>query len=356
MNWVSSGIEHEWLFEAVSHDLETSYGFIDGITGGTLTEAYRADYRSSASLECFGTSIPENCLVRVWHMATLDGETVREEMGTFVPTPYSGTYINGRYVGTLDMQSTLIKLGGDVRSGNRGVQAGTDIVGFFESIVKGSYCVPSVPDSIASRGKTFPQAHIWQSQTSVLSECHRCAESLNAMVGVDTHGRVTLSPYVAPTGRSESMVIDRGLLPEVDIDRPDIINKVVCDYQISSGDSTVSISEMATVDGTHPWHPSRIGRWSTETYYPEGLQFAESDSEAYIRAVLKAYAKARLDDRSNVTTTYSARGIYRPVSTGEVVRFRYYDGEGHIDVKAMVSSREVKLDATAEMMLSLEEV
>ena len=49
-------------------DLDLSLGFIDGVTGGRITESYRGDYRSTAFIDIDGELPPIRPLVRIWHV------------------------------------------------------------------------------------------------------------------------------------------------------------------------------------------------------------------------------------------------------------------------------------------------
>lgn len=353
MDWSSSGIRNSFEFEAIDPiDLDTSYGPIDGIVGGTITESYSSDYRSSCSLDCDGADIPLGCLIRIWHIAELDGEIVREELGTFMQDSESGTQIYGRYEGTLDMYSTMLRLGTDIRAGNRSVAKGTNVVSWFGSIVRGSFGTPHVLD--VDPDKTFARAHTWESSQSVLSECHACADALDGYIRPDGHGRTVLEPYVNPRDRAVSFSIDETMtLPGVEIARPPIVNRVVMtyDWTPSSGD-TVRLHASASVDPSHPWHCSKIGRWATEDFVADELNVAENASKATVQGAMDKKVAQRLREASQTTLTYSARTLYMPIAAGQVGIFEY---EG-ISARVLLSEREIQLTPAMLMSLTLQEV
>lgn len=363
MDWTSSGIANTFAYELVdSANLDSHVGWLDGVTGGTLTKSYRADYRSSATLDVDDASqLPEHCAVRIWHTATLGGESVTNELATLFPEPMGGTLSRGRVSGSVNLYGPVKALAGDIFGGDggggaRGIAAGTNIKSYFEYRVKAAFRTPRVMAFAAS--STFPSYHVWEPGTSALTELHAAADACGGYIEDDSHGRVVLAPYILPAKRAESFIMPSGAasltLVGVDIDSPEIVNKVVCAHEVQDNGVSYFITRSATVDASHPWHPARIGRWCGVSESPPSIP-----DGADIGAVLQAYAVQRLRELTDTRRTFSAKALYNPaVDVGRVGRFMYSDsadGEA-LDVRCFVSQMEITLDAAMTCSLTLEEV
>lgn len=352
MDWTASDAANSFEYELVDpFELDTSWGWLDGATGGRITESYRGDYRSTAVVEIDGEQPPSAALVRVWHVASSDGEELREEMGTFSQGAPSLTYRSGRMVGSVPLYSAMWRLAQDVRPSAASYPAGTPVAAHFEQIVTEAGCTPWLHPSIdADAG--FPSGHTWAGGESVLTECHACADALGGMVGVDAHGRVTIEPYQLPSARADSFSIDpSSALVErsgVAVTAADWANCAVVTAEVGEEEYV----GVAKVDESHPLHMRRTGYWKTDY-----LSMSDPPEDGVQEAV-DAKAASRLAQLANASAVYSADMLYLPVRCGEVGTFWYSDspdGDGLL-VRGLLTQREIDLDAAMRMRATFEEV
>lgn len=356
MDWTESGIRNTFEYELVDCETLEHVGWLEGVKGGKVMRDYRADYRTSGTLDFDGDSIPDHCAIRIWHNADLLGESFREIIATLFPEPSDMNLIYGRYTGSVTLYGPMKALATDIRSGDYGVAAGTSIKSHFSNRVAGSRRRARVLAFAAN--SVFGDYHVWESSTSVLAECQACADACGGYINEDDEGYVVLEPYALPSARADSFSIPTGsaslTLLGVAVSSAEIVNRVVCTYETTNDGVASRISRSARVAASHPWSPERIGRWETEDYHPPAIQ-----EGADVGTALQQFADQRLAERSNTKRTFSTTMLYMPsVRMGATGRFPYadsVDGET-LDVRCFVSQQEITLDKTMEMRLTLEEV
>ncbi len=351
MDWSKSGIHHEWQYQLVDSATLTERGWLTNVTDAKLTEAYRGDLRSQLDIGLDGESVPLGCAVRVWHEATYGGETVRECLGTFHAEPTGGKYELGRMTSSATLYSSLVKLrdtrGKQVRSVGK-----SNIINHFNEICGWALAVPWVTPGW-NTSKTFAAAYVWQMPSeSILAEAQRCADAIGGYLGVDETGRVTLTPYVNPSNMSEAWALLPGEITHlgVDVDVPDIVNRVVAKYE-RDGKTYTSVADL---DAQHPWSRANIGR-----VVAEELTGVTVEDGANIQKTLDDATKKERDAKARATRTFSVETCYsdavRCGTAGRLVYADSPDDEG-IDARVFCSGREVVLDHTADMSLTLEEL
>lgn len=352
MNWGTSGIVHSFSYQLVdARDLTTAKGWLDGVTGGSITETYRGDNRSSCSLDLNGASIPWGCAVRVWHDASYDGENVHEMLGTFQPEPMDNQYRFGRESGSVDLYSSIKKLSTIYSSAITGVGK-VNVIQHFKDVVSNAMGVPWVqPDWKTSA--TFGKAYTWvRPRESNRDECQRCADALGGYISVDERGRVTLKPYVLPSKLPSTWTLENVTLEGVDVDVPDIVNRVVAYHEENVNGKTKTYAQMAELPASSPYYKWTIGRHETITLNPSTIQ-----PNADINAQLLKLAQQELAAHQG-KNTYSCTAMYDPtVKCGTAGRLVYQDANAPgIDAQVFCSEREIKLDHTALMTLTLEQL
>lgn len=412
MDFSQSGIYWRIGVELIDvRNVNKSKGWFSGkVVGGKITEDFNSDYRASATLEIDGGEIPLGVAVRIWAVAEDGaGDTQRIELGTFWPDPASMDYDHGRYHGSVELHSAMKRLGTDLRSGDGSVAKGSVVVEKFAKYVKNSGGVPAVKSSV-SKTKKLAKAHVWKHGESVLEECQRLADSLGAWIGVDTHGRVTLEPYVKPKKRAVSYTVPRGVKSMVEVgtlgyESPEIYNRFIASYENSvkvqeavgtyqsnvkytenvkdkngniihrqgeirhhSGDTKYKTKTVKKkycrslqVPNSHPWSFSKLGRWYT---YDCGSPTIAHDSdssptEAQVEAALEKHMKDALAEHADYRRTWSATMLYDPkVQVGKVIDFYYSDNPDApaVSRKCFVSAREITLNQTMKMELTLEAI
>lgn len=339
---------HSWEYQLVDgRDLSTGRGWLKRVTGGKISETYRGENRASCSLDLDGEEIPLGCAVRIWHAT----EESRECLGTFIPEPMDSTYQYGRKSGTVELYSTIKRLSTMFSSAITGVGK-VNVLSHFREVVTNAYSTPWVQPSWQT-SKLFSKAYTWnRTQESNLAEAQRCADAVNGYIGVDAQGRVTMRPYVQPWKLPQSWTLADVTLDGVEIDVPEIVNRVVAYYERSSGNTTKTYAQMAELPTTSPYYKGRIYRHETVTINPPTI-----DESGNINAQLLAYAQKELAAQQS-KNVYSCSALYDSrVKCGTAGKLNYTDSpSGTLSANVFCSAREIALDHTAMMTLTLEEV
>lgn len=349
MDWGASGIVNSYQFERVGFDLETSLGFCDDITGGEIAENYDGEYRTCLQVDIDGEPLPLTSLLRVWRIAELGGETVREELGTYMLQPESQqlAFERGRFTGRASLQSILYGLDTDLRPRDTSIAATTGILDTFVAKVEQYNFQTAVAYELQGDARTWGSAHVWERGESVLDECQRCADALGGYVNVDTHGRVVMEKYVTPAKRPDTFALSAdGYLDGVGITRGDLVNyvSVAFTYDAGGGKQKTLIGK-ATLASYDPRSWKNVGRWAAANYEVASLG---TKTQAGIDAVAATY----LASVAATTRTFSLTMPYAPIKTGSV---------GTIEVggevtRAVVSTRSINLDTEGLMELGLREL
>lgn len=351
IDWAAS-VENRYEYDLVdSRDLDTVVGTLDGVVpGGKLTEGWRTDYRQSATITLDGCEVPLWCAVRIWHVASQDGTEERTALATLMPKPGQSTYKLGRATGSVDLYSSMWRMGSDLAFADYGVAAGTDAIQWFRDLVEAAGGTAYVPDALTIAPHTFGSSHIWECGDSRLTELNRCAECCGARVTVDGWGRVALEPYQSPSVIAASGVLSSEMLePGVGIDPGDMCNRAVCSVE---QDDTRYFAH-ADIPAAHPWSKERIGYVVAETVNAPTVEQGGDAQAAADKAVADKMA-----DIAAASTTYSVTGLYSPALTpGRVVALDYRDAPGDgVQARCFISQREVTLDEKMETQYTLEAV
>lgn len=349
MDWGASGIRNTYEYERVGFDLETSLGFVDDIVKATISENYDGSYRTCLQVEVDGAPLPLSSLLRVWRTSTLGSESVREEMGTYIVQPGAQRleFSQGRYTGTVSLQSMLYALDTDKRPNDMVCKAGTNALTWFEKRVSLAKCRSAVAYALEGSAKTFSAAHVWEFGETTLTECQRCADALGGYLTVDTHGRIYMDEYVVPSKRPDTWHLTADdYVDGVGFASPDIVNRVSIAYTYEDGSGKqTTIYGNAQVDDASALSWKNIGRWSMETYQVDDLT-------ANTQTAANAKAAQYLAAMTATSRTLSLTMPYAPIPLGSV---------GIVEVggevtRAVVSTRSIELDTEGLMQLSLKEL
>lgn len=360
-DWSASGIKNEFSFECVDIRKPDSHiSWLDGVTGGKITQTYRGDYRASATLDVDGVELPSHCAIRIWHTASLNGESVTEELATLIPQRSSQTLERGRVTGSLDLYSPMKFLDSDLVTKNVVINKGQVAWKKFYnqcSLSGFSYLIDS---NIQNANATLSSVWVWEHGKSALTMLQKMADVANGYITVDTHGRVVLKPYVNPvqvaTGITLSTGIKSLIMLGVDISTGDICNKVIASYETGTDSNKKVYSAEAIVDPTHPWSFQHLGYWATEEI--NSPTFAENASETTINAQLQAAVKKALSTKSSYKRILGINMLYSPdVAVGRTMRLVYQDSDNgeKIDTNVFVSQKEIELTAAMQSSITCEE-
>lgn len=353
IDWTASGIRNSFRYELVdTRDLDTVLGTLDVEPGGKLTEGWRTDCRQSASITVLGNGIPFGYAVRIWHDAELDGETATEELCTLMPKNNNGTYVNGVRRCTQDVYGSMYRLSTDRICYDSGVPAGTDVLSRFKEVVTVAGGSPIVADGLWSRNHVSSRDRVWECGDSVLTECNDLASTVDGRIDVDPHGHVIMVPYVNPSQMEVSYAIPTGaaslVVPGVGDSDDDVVNRV---YAVYESQDTKYYSH-ADVPAGHRFSWERIGYRVAEAANVPSIE--EGDD---VQAKLDSAVSERITNLINSGKTLSVTMLYDPnVKPGRVVSFSYSDsdGEGISYSRCFVSQREITLDGSMSMQVTLE--
>ena len=359
ISWGKPGIANSFEYWAVDpQHPDTDEGErLDGMAdGGSITEAYRGDYRVTGTVKVEGGEVPRHRAVRIVHTAEQGGEVFTEVLATLLPEPMDCEFARGGSSGSVGLESAMAALDGDRRSNDRGMAAGTNIASMFQTIVQNSGQVPFVmPDVDTTR--TLSSSHVWEFGDSVLSECHTLANACGCHIDVDERGRVVMRVYTEPARIAPSFGIDSDCLVGIDIRQPDIVNRVIATHTEGSGDEERVWYASARADVSHKWSFEGIGRWYTEEVQASSI--SKDTDTAQIQSILDSLVKSTLAERLAEGRTFSVEMPYRPgIRPGLVGSLQYDDGGGETLTvpKVFCSEREIELDGAMTMKLTLEEI
>lgn len=355
MDWTKSGIKNSFEYELVDPvNLDISRGFLSGVTTATINEEDDSELFSKLEIELDGDLPDLTSAIRVWHIAELDGEIEREELGTFMQDSKSPHFELGRYSGSLTLYSPLIRLKSDLRHGNSAVAKNTLAADKFASVVTGSKGTCFIDSSL--KQKRFSDSKVWEAGKSSLEFCALCASVCNAHIEVDTHGRVGLMPNVYTSQKTPCFEIPIGessiTYLGVDIEQGNMYNKVVASFERNSK----KYFAKAEVEDSHPWAFSKLGRWITENLTVKDI--SENATAAQIQNALNTQVRARLKEITAQNRVFSCDMLYMPIKTGSVGYFEYQDSQNDkIErVRAVCSARQIELDKTMRCSLTFTEV
>lgn len=352
IDWSASGIKQTLEHRLVDSRTLEDVGLLEGVTGYTLAESWRGDYRQTGTIEIDGDTIPLWSAVRTYIICEQGGETERHELATLMPEPSDITHTYGRDTANIELHSMLKKLGTNINGADRGIGSDWQVAGHFRWCCTESGAVPYVHPGLTSAtvGKPF----VWEAGVSYLSEAHAMANRCGGRIQPDAHGRVCLVPYQLPSRVAPSFEIPGGaasiVLPGLTDDGLVIVNKVVADYTYNDQ----RWFSTATVGVSHPWHFSRIGRW--ETLHVSAPTIPEG---ADIQAQLDKLAAQTLAEHTQVLRSYSVELAYMPIEVGQAGTLNYNDSAfgDAVTVSGFVSQRAISANgAKVRMEITLEEV
>ena len=350
MDWRASGISNSFEFELLDRGLAHA-GWLDGVTGGSIVQSHRGDFRVTASLDLDGDIPPIGGYVRIWHTARLGGESVRTCLATLVPELPGMEYRLGRWTGSLDLYSGMKRLETSVWEKDYGIAKNTAIAAKWKSFVENGGSVAYVAPGISTTKKTS-SSWVLGFGESVLSTCHELASAVSGYIEVDELGRVCLVPYVMPSKRSASWRLESGeesiMLIGVDREPPELCNRVMARYE-SNGKNYFSATYLPS---SHPWSWGQTGR--KESYVME-----PTDVPSPVQSNLDRIVANELASRSSTGNVYEVRALFDPsVRPGTVGTVAYADSprDAGLSFRAFCSQREIELDAAMTTTLTLEEI
>lgn len=348
MDWTASGITNTFEFETLDSKLRHT-GWLENVTGGSIEESYRGDYRVTASLDLDGEVPPLAGYVRIWNVATLGDEAVRTCLATLVPERPSMELLHGRWVGSVDLYSAMKNMDDTLRLKDGALSKGKALLAEWRKFVNDNGAVAGTTTGISSTAKST-KAIVWEFGSPILSDAQTLADALNGYMGVDPQGRVTLTPYIAPAKRPQSWRLDSSersiILPGLEMEPAEAVNRIAARYE-SNGKAWYAHSDAKASD---PRSAAAIGHVVTETIDVETVVGGQS-------GWLQTYADRQLASRLATKDSYEVVTLFDPsIRPGTAGTLEYSDspsGEG-VTKRVFCSQREIELSPAMTMTLTLE--
>ena len=338
MDWFASGVRNSFEYEMYDPWLRSPRGMLE-VVSCSISEGYYTDSKARADVECDAESWFENSALRVWHTARLAGGSVRECLGTFVPDEVSETRERGARTLSLSMMHPIDKMATDLRCGDVGVAAGTEVSEWVRTRIEDSGCTAAIDPALA--GRTLPTSWVWGHGESVLSVVDAAASAAGCVIGAEPDGSVSMRPYVAPSRKSPAWELPASAVTSASrATAGDVCNRVV----VAAESDGARLSAWATVDPSHPWAFQRLGRWFAKSY--------EERVEPFDQATVQALADHYMALNDDVSRKWEVSCLYFPCRCGEVVVAEL----GGERVAGMVQQRELVCDAGMATTLILDEV
>ena len=339
-------------FEMVSpFDLDDSLGFMQGVNAGesSLQWGYYAQLRTTGSLSVVDCDYIANALVRVWAIFQQGDERERIELGTYFVDSSDMTYRFGRWTGTMNLHSTLLRYEDDRLSAPESAAKGSSARARFAKLVTDAGGAAEVMGDVADAA--FSASLVWDFGTKVRDCLQDCADAVDGRIDVDPHGRTILERYVVPSSRPVSYTWPSGerSITMAGLGLEDSAYSSPNRFAVKYENDEVSVYAHCDVPPEHWASYENVGRRINDVH-----ELNELDPATYENAL--AIAQRYRAANMSRTRKWLARGFYHPVRTGQVVRFVYDDGGGSVDKTVMVQQIDMKLTPGAYCEYIFDEV
>lgn len=348
MRWENQEREDELIVYQVSPtNLDDVRDELEGVilSGSYIEGGYYTDIRASGSLEFLGDEWIRGSFIRLVHR--LPG--YERELGTFIVTDDPSTREKGVWHTNLDLKGILYGLS-------------TDIAERSWTIGEGAYALDAMRQMLDSRNRQciisgndyrFGATTVYEGGKSFLERLFSLCTLSNNRIDVDSHGRVTISPYVSPALRSPKMElgISSGMLLDGVTRRTSWLsqpNRAAVLHTYSENDAQHEIS--ATADLT----VGELAFGNRGYYITDFRQLDDLSPKTQDKA--QSIANANLsNDRELVEWEVSS--MYLPLWEGDIVTLKVDDGSSKYrgDRHCLVSNVKVDFSPGMEMELTLKE-
>ena len=380
-DWAKSGIRDTYRWVMCDNRTMAEIAELTGVKSASISASYEGDLKFSGSLEVSGSNFVTWRLLRCYHTAALESEGKQKTtlLGTFFAGNDDLTYLHGRYTGTIELRSMLLRF----------TMARNPTPWTF---AKGKSALSSWWQLLQSEGaKPYGRASVkdaeWKKTEVIdfgetrLAALNRVADFLGGQVGVDPDGFVTLNPYVAPSKKPVAYSVPHGASSLVfegvgmTVDRTDCVNRFSVLYEKEVEEQVADgVYAKQTTDSAGVVHPKGSTKYKTVKKKVPVYGCAElADSSAYsfksrgrhvdasetlqnmtpeTKERADEVAKSRLDRFSRGSVQYTFDSYFMPYTIGQVIRFTYRDNEtaAGIDVDGIVTNIEYTLGPTGLRM------
>lgn len=395
--WTTSGRVDSFAFEQIDpDDLTTHLGWLDGVTGGSLTWGFYTDLKVSGSLNITSTSMFTNCVVRIHYMPRLGATQKDIILCTCIAEVESMIFDKGLYVGTVGLKSMLQQYLGDKLYKDFTVGKNKSCKAEFKRLIntvggKG-YTYKSATD------KTTTASQVIEKGSTPMQAINAIADKMGAQVSVTPNGYLKLTDYISPGNKTCSLRLPTGedsvteQPVEVSNDSATKVNRVFYTYNVTwnqveylldkngkkqtytSGKNkgkykttkkkkSKAIVGKATVKSSSELHRSNTGRWISATYekavgigtwgigtgasLEKKLNKLQTEANSAAADKMAAYLKL---------TYYTIECSYLPVEIGQVVEFEHVESGRNIHCQAIITDIDMNIGTGARMKIKMRRV
>ena len=399
--WTTSGRVDTFLFEIVApNDFNKHLGYLSGVKGGKLNFGYDTDLKLSGSLDISSTKLVENCVVKVHYCPRLSESQKKDiVLGTCFASVDKMNFDKGRYFGTIQLSSALVRYTDDVLQTSFTIGKNKTYKNELARLLKressgGKYKFDSnVSDKKCTSAKAF------EKNVKTMDVIQAIADGLGARVDVSAHGVMQFEKYFAPSKKNCTLKLPTGqysvTMPNIEIDdgKSGMPNRIAYHCEVSwsekvyvldkngnkqkytSGENkgkyktktekrTKTIVGKAQVKSSSPLHFSKRGRWVTQVFsYSKELSASKVNSTEKLNAELDKIKKeannkaaTKLSSLTSGSKKYIINCFYLPVECGQVVEFEHIASGIKLHVQAMITDIELDLSVGAKMKMTLKHV
>ena len=324
MDWRDLTRTGEVVVEQVSPtNVDATMGPLEGVdlSGSSLSWGYYADTRTTGKLHVVGDGWRRGSMLRVTYRVPEWGW--QRELGTYIVTSDAASRDHGTWSYDLDLQSVLYGLS-------------TDLLVRPWAIAKNAMALTAARQIVAAAGRELvadgandyrlKSAKVIETGTSRLSALFALADMANDRLDVDGHGRVTISPYVAPASKVPTLGIDLadprgvaldGLTRSTDWLKMPNVAAVQFTYNAGGKQREINASAMVSASA----HQSQSARGYTVT---DLHQLSEMSPQTAAKA--QQLASQYLANDATEHVEWSLTTTYLPICAGDVVELTVHDG------------------------------
>lgn len=357
-NWLDQERVDVLTAQLVSPSDYSELGWLEGLTGGSITDDCDTDTRIAATLT---TISPETyvdlAMVRLWHEARFsDGSTWTELLGTFFALRTSERWQSGTNSVTFDLKSALYGLSNDIAPTPKVIAKNAYARAAFESICKDCRRPYKWLDA---NNKRFSANTALEAGKAELSRLHQLANLSGNRLDVDEYGRLTFSTYVRPRNRAVVMELeaDSPLVLASGISRStdemEIPSRAIVTWNHSTkakvkGKTVTQQKAITAVADVSSGSHSSLGRrgYRVSTYHTE-------DDLGASTALAQQMAKKYLDLEDDISVTWEVPCRWFDVKAGQVIKWLPPDEDSYRKCLVTKVSRDLH---TFRQTLSLREV
>lgn len=332
MDWADGKRRDRFIFEQIDpNNLDAPRGWLDGVLlrNCCITQGYYTDMRVSATIVAVDPGYVENSLIRIHHY--VDAWGYHAELGTFFVESSEPTVSDGHEAVSFSLVSMMARVSDD------------RLVAHYP-IPQGRYALTALRDLATRYGvdlliadncpnARYSKTALYEFGESVMTVFFEVADKTNARLGVNGHGAMTVTRYVAPSARTpvfEFSDANGTIFGSVKITSDFFSTKNRAGVMAKQDEAEVM--GYADLPSSSPMSRPRRGRRVTVVYNDDELS-------PFTRAAAAGVARSHLNEDAAEDREYEFDGVYVPMCEGDAATV-VLAGVSH---KCMLKTRDVPL-------------